>query len=284
MKIKKLSTTFRPKKVNEGKESKEITKINKIIFGIVTVLFTLFVIGSMIPWESLIKDLTIFSDANAKLSNLKIGSYSIFNNIIGAPVVVDEMYGSTTGVISAFGHWTMLDLSVFLIIMSGIIALFSRIKPNEYIASVAEGVKKILPTALTTILISIVLVIIITTGVNVTISNTIISLTKGFNIATSTLATVICSVLTADFYYLMQSAGTTMTAYITNSEVYGVLGFILQSVFNFMMIIAPTSIGLITGLYHLDISYSKWFKFIWKLLLALFILIVITSVVIFALI
>ncbi len=281
MKVKKLSTTFRPKKV---KEKNEITKLNNIVFGIVTVLFTLFVIGSMIPWESLIKDLTIFSDANAKLSSIKIGGYSIFNNIIGAPVVVDEMYGSTTGVISAFGNWTMLDLSVFLILMSAVIALFSKTKPNEYIASVADGVKKILPVALTTILISIVLVIIITTGVNVTISNTIISLTKGFNIATSTLTTALCSVLTADFYYLMQSVGTTMTAYITNKEVYGVLGFILQSVFNFMMIIAPTSIGLIAGLYHLDISYSKWFKFIWKLLLALLIIIIITAVIIYTLI
>ena len=44
------------------------------------------------------------------------------------------------------------------------------------------------------------------------------------------------------------------------------------------MIFAPTSVGLVVGLYYLNIPYNKWFKFIWKFLIALFILITITSI------
>ena len=58
----------------------------------------------------------------------------------------------------------------------------------------------------------------------------------------------------------------------------------LQSLYNFTMILAPTSVGLVIGLYYLDIPYNKWFKFIWKTLLALFVIIVVTTIVIYALV
>ena len=56
-------------------------KVSKVRFTVLTVIFTLFVIGSSIPWESLIKT-TVFSDFNTTLSKIVMGEYSLFSNII----------------------------------------------------------------------------------------------------------------------------------------------------------------------------------------------------------
>ena len=133
-------------------------------------------------------------------------------------------------------------------------------------------------------LISIVLVIMVTTGINITITNAIIKLAKGFNIATTTLATMVGSVLTADFYYLISTVGAVFSATITNQDYYGIVALIIQSIYNLMMIIAPTSVGLIIGLYYLDIPYNKWLKFIWKLLLILLVIVIVATIVVYALI
>lgn len=256
----------------------------KVLFGTSLVLFVLFTILVVIPWESLFKGLTIFTDFNTWLNGLKIGKYAVFNNLVGAPVIADAMMGGSNGVINAIGSWTISDVAVFLIIVTVVIALVNKIKFNEFIETETNGIKKVLPVAITAMLISIVLIMMVTSGVNVTIENWIISLTKSFNVATSSIASVIGSVLTADFYYFASSIGSVFTAVSKSTDYYGVIAFTLQSIFNLMMIIAPTSVGLIIGLYSFDIPYNKWMKFIWKAFLSLFVLVIITAIVIFALV
>lgn len=263
---------------NKGKKS------SPIIVGIMLLIFALFVIGTFIPWESLISKFTAFTHFNSWLSGLKIGKYAIFNNIIGAPVVLDATYGSPTGVIASFGTWQLMDLAILLFILTAVIAVVSNIKFDEFVSTITNAIKNVLPVAITAMLVSIVLVIMVTTGVNITIVNAILTLTKGFNIATSFIASLVGSVLTSDFYYLLSTTGAVFTSAVTNKEYYGVLAFIIQSISKFAMIFAPTSVGLVIGLYYLNIPYNKWFKFIWKLLLALFILIIVMSVIIYALV
>lgn len=282
--IVEFITVLTEKSDKDGKIPVTSTRRTNVLFATSLILFVLFVILTIIPWESLFTNCTIFTDFNTWLSELKIGNYKIFSNVIGAPVIIDKTYGSSTGVISAFGSWTMTDVATFLFILTGIIALCSKIKFNDFIANETTAIKKVLPVAITAMLISIVLVIMVTTGVNITITNWILSWAKGFNIATSTLATMIGSVITADFYYFVSTVGTVFTVAISNSDLYGVVGLIIQSVYYLMMIIAPTSVGLIIGLYYLDIPYGKWFKYIWKVLLVLFIVVIIASIVVFALV
>ena len=268
----------------EGKIPVNSDRRTNVLFGTGLVLFVLFIIGAIIPWESLFTNCTIFTDFNTWLGNIKIGDYQIFSNLIGAPVVVDTTYGSTTGVINAFGSWTMTDVAIFLFILTGVIALCSKIKFNDFISTTTAGIKKVLPVAITAMLISIVLVIMINSGVNVTITNWIISLASGFNIATVSLASLIGSVLTGDFYYFVSSVGPVFTTVITNTDLYGVIGLIMQGMYNLVMIIAPTSVALIIGLYYLDIPYGKWFKYIWKVVLALLVIIIVASIIVFALV
>lgn len=257
---------------------------SNVSFAVSLILFVAFIIGAIIPWESLIENCSVFSDFNTWLAGIKVGDYAIFGNIIGLPISLDQTTGSTTGVISVFGTWTMTDVSILLFILTALFSIINGIKVNDFIATVTDGTKKILPVALTAMLLSIVLVMAVTTGINVTITNAILKLTDGFNVATATLATLIGSVLTSDFYYLISTVGTVFNVVVTNQDYYGVVALILQSIYNLAMIIAPTSVGLVIGLYYLNIPYNKWFKFIWKLLLALLIIVIITSIVVYALV
>ena len=280
--IVEFITVLTEKKDKEGKIPVTSDRRKNVCFYVSLIIFVLFIISSIIPWESLFEK-TIFSDFNTWLNGIKIGDYAVFSNIIGTPMITDKATGATSGVISAFGSFQMIDISILLFIITLVIGVTSS-KVNEFISTITNSTKKIIPVALTAMLISIVLIMMVTTGVNVTIANAILKITKGFNVSTSTFAAMISSVLTGDFYYLVSTVGTVFKAVITNSDYYGVVAFIIQSIYNVMMIIAPTSVGLIIGLYYLDIPYNKWFKFIWKLLLILLIIVIITSIVIYALV
>lgn len=282
--IAEFITVLTEKADKDGKIEVVSERRSKVAFIVSIIIFTLFIIASMIPYESLFENCTIFTDFNSWLSNLKIGNYAIFNNIIGSPLVVSESTGSSTGSIAVFGSWTMSDVSILLFILTLLIAIINNVKTDDFIKSINENIKKILPIAITAMLISIVLVIMVTSGISVTIANKILSIFKGFNVAETVFATMISSLLTSDFYYLISTVGQLFTISASNSQYYGVIAFIIQSIYNLVMIVAPTSVGLIIGLYYLDIPYNKWFKFIWKLLLILFVIIVIAAIIIYALV
>ena len=251
---------------------------SNVLFATGLVLFVLVAVAAIIPWESLFTKFTYFSDFNKSLNDIKIGKYQIFNSIIGAPAVQDAQTGSTTGVISALGSWSMTDMATFVVIMAVVVALVNNIKLNDFVAASTKGIKKILPVAITAMLISIVLVITVTTGINITLVSSIV---KGFNIFTITLGTIIGSVFTADFYYFVSTLGQVFTTKISNTDLYGVVALLLQSLYYLTMFIAPTSVGLVIGLYFLDIPYGKWFKYIWKVLLITFLIILLSAIVVY---
>ena len=169
----------------------------------------------------------------------------------------------------------MADVSIFLFITTLAIYVFSSIKFDEFIKYEADAIKKVLPVAITAMLISIVLVVTVTTGIDITLANAIAALSKGFNVATASLASIVGSVLVGDFYYYLSTVGNVI---VMNAGQDAVVAFIMETMFNTVMMIAPVSVGLIIGLYYLDIPYNKWFKFIWKVLLVTFLVAVITSI------
>lgn len=260
----------------------ESKRREKVAFIIATVLFVAFMLLAIIPWESFFTGFTAFTKFNEILSSVVAGEYSLFNNIIGAPVITDTTYGSTSGVIPVLGTWDMADIAVILVILSAIIAAYNRIKVDSFIENAGEKIKKVLPVAVIAILVSLVLVITVTTGINITIVNKILGITKNFNVATTFLGGVVGSLLTADFYYYLATLSQLFTASAASSEYYSVAAYIMQSIYYVIMIIAPTSLGLVIGLYHFDIPYSKWLKFIWKAFLIILAIVVVASIILFA--
>ena len=276
--IAEFITVLTEKADKDGKITVTSERRENVIFGCSVVLFVLFVITTIIPWESLFTKFTVFTDLNTWLNNIKIGNYQMFNSIVGAPAALDAQTGSSSGVISVIGTWNNTDMGIFLVVISMIIALFNNIKFSDFIAIETNGIKKILPVAITAMLISIVLVVMVTTGINITICNAII---KGFNIFTITLGTIIGSTLVADYYYFVSTIGAVLTGAVKNTDLYGVIGLLVQAIHYLTMIIAPTSVGLVIGLYYLDIPYGKWFKYIWKVLLITLLIVIIAAIVVY---
>jgi len=259
----------------KGKISTSSQRRQNATFGTLLVVFVLFTLGAIIPWESLFTNCHFFTELNAKIASLKIGNYQIFGNVIGLPISADKATGATSGIINVFGSWSMADVSIFLFIITLVIYLFSSIKFDEFIKFEADSIKKVLPVAITAMLISIVLVLSVTTGINITLTNAIAGLAKGFNVATASLASILGSVLVGDFYYFVSTVGNILVMKLGNSAV---VAFIMQAMFNVVMMVAPVSVGLIIGLYYLDIPYNKWFKFIWKVLLITFLVAIIAAI------
>ena len=281
--IAEFITVLTEKSDKDGRIFVSSEKRKNVCFYVSLVLFVLFVLLCIISWESLF-EIKVFTNFNTWLSKLKIGDYSVFGSIIGSPAITDAKTGSSSGVLAVIGTWTTTDLAILLFLLTGVIALCSKLKMNEFISASTSGIKKVLPVAITAMLISIVLVLSVTTGINITIANVFLSITKGFNIATSTFVTMIDGVLTSDFYYFVSTVGSVFTAHVTNTDYYGIIAFIMQSVYYTMMMIAPTSVGLIIGLYYLDIPYNKWFKFIWKVFAIILAIVILTSIVLYVLI
>lgn len=268
----------------DGKIPVNSVRRENVAFAVCLCLFVIFAVSVVIPWESLINKFKVFTDFNTWLAGLKIKDYAVVGNIIGSPVVTDSATGTTNGVINVIGNWSLSDMSILLFIITLIIGICKNIKIDDFISSVTKGVKDVLPVAITAMLISIVLVISVTTGINITITNWIISLTKGFNIVTYTLASIIGSVITADFYYFVSTICSIFTGAVTDKNLYGVIALLVQSVYYLTMIIAPTSVGLVIGLYYLDIPYTKWCKYIWKVLLSLFVIVMLATIIVFVLV
>ena len=260
------------------------TKVSDIILNLlIGFSFTLFIIGSVIPWESLFET-TRFTDFNELLCRITIGEYPIFNNLIGTPIVRDTEL-SQNGIIPAYGNFTCSEIAIILIGLSGIFALVNKIKFDEFIDNASEKIKKALPIAVFAVMISIVSVIYLTTGVHTTIINAILGLTMKFNLALSLLASLVGGLLIGNPYYLV---GTTSEVFTTAAagvdKYYGIIAYIIQTVSYLVLLFAPTSVALMTGLHAMEIPYTKWLKHIWKLLLIILGLVIVSTVIIYALI
>ena len=70
-------------------------------------------------------------------------------------------------------------------------------------------------------------------------------------------------------YYSASNTLGYITSVITDTSVYGVVGVIWQATYGLAMLFVPTSVILVAGLAYLNVSYGKWLKAIWKLLLQL---------------
>ena len=101
-----------------------------------------------------------------------------------------------------------------------------------------------------------------------------VSLKGGVQIFSMCIVAIFYSIFTVESYYGITSAASFVLA-VTTAEKVGLVGFIWQSMYGLTMLIAPTSIILLATLSYLDVSYTKWLKAIWLLLLELLAAIVI---------
>ncbi|MEG0026482.1 MAG: hypothetical protein RR847_05655 [Bacilli bacterium] len=215
-------------------------------------------------------EIEVFQKFHTNLTEFTIGGYAIFAKLLGN--------------VSAIGYWGNYELAVILIFATILISLIYGIKFKDMMDGFVTGVKQMLKPAFYTVIASIIFVFLVTSGTGNSICDTIVnwilSFSKDFNAFFTSLAAGVGSLFYNDFYYLVYSVTGYYTTAITSASTLGVIGIIYQAIYGLFMLFLPTSIILIAGLSYLDVSYKEWLKYIWKLLLILFVAIIIVIVIV----
>ena len=244
-KSKKESIPFY-EKVTSKKSGKNILVIS-IIFMIITLI-------GMANIEKVF-NITLFSDIHSKINSFEINGYPLFKNLIGS--------------IYTYGSWSNYELAMMLVILIFVIKIMYKIKFNDLVDGIKNGVITMLPLAFYALIVNTILLMLnaIASGYTIfpTIADKILSLTKGFNILTYSFTISIGSILFNDFPYLLNSLYSPITTIYSNSA--NIIAITTQVIHGIIQILVPTSVMLVLGLKYFDISYSNWLKSIYKFIL-----------------
>ena len=219
-----------------------------------------------INWAN-VYEIDFFDKALEKINETTIFGYPLFDNLLSG--------------ITAFGSWNGPSKFIYftgtILIFSIVIAIVYKIGLNKYLETIASGAKKNLKSAVIMVLAYVVLVIVSSFPVFLTITQKVTGET--FNVATTGIMNLFGSALYVDIYYYPQYVLEYFASFKDVNP--NVLSVLFVSIYSVAMLIAPTSILLITTLQNTDTKYVDWVKFIWKLFLALLLVVFIVLLVYF---
>ena len=207
-----------------------------------------------LPWSTF--EITLFDDITKS-----VNEFTIF----GSPII-SYFFGEFT----AFGSWDIFTIQFVMLTVVLLIKLFGRVSFDEVIESFATGFKKVGPAVITLLFVYTTLVFAATYPVVPVIVDWICNLAKGFNSILSYIAIFITSIFGVEMQYIMSLSGTYFAG--EASKHVKELAIIFQSAFGLACFFVPTSAILMLGLSFLEIPYGKYFKFIWKLLVAMLVI------------
>ncbi len=265
-KAKELSSKKEAKEVKDtflGEETKDKSKVWPIyvVFGL---LFVLMILGCT-KWADVF-GIEIFTKMHTAITSFEIKDYKIFSYIIGSSAY-------------AFGEWSYFQLSIMLVLGALVIGKMYKIKFNENLGNMIDGVSKILKEALLVTFAYAVLILAVNTGLFTTLMSYVLEGSKKFNILVTSLIMIFGSALHVELPYLANFVMPYMAGLYTTDIGVSLMNVMSQSLYGTVMFVAPTSLSLLLGLTYLDIPYKKWLKFSWKLVVELFILIIIVLIV-----
>ena len=252
---------FIPEEVKSVKaKDKDKDKKHKVkVWPLVLILDLMLIVTILgfIPWNVAF-GITLFDDITTAITEFELFGFPIFGKILGA--------------ISAFGYWTLVELVTLMLLAIIILKFVYKIKWDDVFDGFGKGVKKALVPALVALLIYTCLVLTTYNPYQLVIYNFILGLTKGFNIFTTGLVVVISSIFNGDPLYAFYSVLPYFVSVVTDTNNYQLIAVIFQSLYGIVTLVAPTSIPLMATLAYTNTSYKDWFKYIWKLLVALLVL------------
>ena len=230
-------------------------------------LFVVFVLA-FISWDAEGIGVKAFTNATSSVTKFELFKFPIFGKILGT--------------VNAFGAWTVTDMFVPLLLMVVVLALIYKVSFEDVLDGITSGAKKALAPAAVSVLIYSVLVLVTYHPFQMVIYNTLLGMTKGFNVLTTTVIALIASIFNADMSYTFQSVLPYYVTKVTNLKDFSIVGIIFTSMYGLTMLVAPTSLVLMGTLSYLKVSYKDWLKNIWQLLLELFIVLLIVFIIIAA--
>ena len=161
--------------------------------------------------------------------------------------------------------------SILLIIASLVLALIYKIGPTRYFGSFVKGCKDYLVAALITGFAYTLFFLVANYPVYNTIATWILGLSKKFNVALGGLFSLISAPLYIDINYTGYFVAGALQQLASDAHALTLTNVMITNMYGLAMLIAPTSIILLTSLSITDVSYKDWLKYIWKLFLALFV-------------
>lgn len=240
----------------------EEEKDKKKSFFPLAILFdlTLFIllIGSY-NWQYGI-NFTAFNEMHADMLAFELFNFPIISGIIGQ--------------IGAIGSWGTGEGIVLLLLFSAVLTWLYSIKLDDAIDGFIEGAKEmIVPTFYFLFAFIITGFLMLNTGTFYnTVINFLLTLGSKFNILVVMFSALFSGLVYNDFTQLIGTNYEYLTTVITDVSKYPVVALSFQTMHSLLMLILPTSSLLVLGLAYLKVSYVEWFKYIWKLVLGLFIL------------
>ena len=246
-------------KTTKGKEKDKDKKHKVKVWPLVLILdlILLVTILGFIPWNGAF-GITLFEDITTAITEFELFGFPIFGKILGA--------------VSPFGYWTLVELVTVMLLAIIILKFVYKIKWDDVFEGFGKGVRRALVPALIVILIYTCLVLTTYDPYQLVIYKFILGLTKGFNIFTTGLVVVISSIFNGDPLYAFYSVLPYFVSVVTDTNNYQLIAVIFQSLYGIVTLVAPTSIPLMATLAYTNTSYKDWFKYIWKLLVALLVL------------
>lgn len=258
----------RKHKINKDEVKSEFipnaTKVKQKSWPIVVVLDVIFFVSLLgfVSWN--VFGITIFDKVLKYFNEFKIFDIQIYDSLFGL--------ASDT---NSFGNWTLSELSLVVVLASAIIALCYKVKLNDYLTNFFEGAKRAIKPAVLLIFIYTILVSVVFVPTLLTLVRPILDVTEGFNTFTMAISAFISSVFSVELGY----AASNVLPYVATSTYAAsnvdVISLIWQAMYGVSMLVAPTSVILMITLGYLHVPYLKWLKSVWKLLLALVVLLLV---------
>ena len=249
------TTKAKDKEKSKAKDKKHKFKVWPLVL-ILDLILIVTILG-FISWDNAF-GITLFEDVTTAITKFKLFGFPIFGKILGG--------------VSPFGYWKLVELITLMLLAIIILKFVYKIKWDDVFDGFGKGVKKALVPALIVILIYTCLVLTTYDPYQLVIYKFILGLTKGFNIFTTGLVVVISSIFNGDPLYAFYSVLPYFVSVVTDTNNYQLIAVIFQSLYGIVTLVAPTSIPLMVTLAYTNTSYKDWFKYIWKLLVALLVL------------
>lgn len=216
-----------------------------IILSVVLILMLL----AHIPWSESF-GVSIFAEIHSAFEELfVINGVPLLSTIVGAEMV-------------SLGNWSDLSYASFLIGISTIIvALVNKVSVSEFTEDFGKGMKKISKVVLIYVLVTSLLYFYANYAWPASIVNSLYG-NESFNVFTLFIGSFLNIIFCIDPGYSGAVYGPFLTyAFADNITAAAALWRISGAI---ALTIVPTSMILLCGLTYADISYKKWFKYIWK--------------------
>ncbi len=255
--------------VSTNKQKKSVVPL-VIIFGL---SFLVLVVG--LYNFSYAFNISFFEDLYTSVTSFEIANFPIFKYLLGS--------------MNPYGAWNLGEIGFVLVITSLLIGWLYSLKFREIIDAMKSGMKEMVNVAIIAILANLVMYLVLPssqTGLHsnifITMSDFILNLTNQFNWFTTGLQAFLGSFFYNDFKYLVDASAATIATMQTNASVYPAVAVLYQAIHGIVMLFAPVSLILMTGLSYLNVSLKEWFKYIWRFLLQLLLLTVVVVAIILA--